>query len=154
MLTEDGIAKLERLLDIENLYSPDNYELTHYMEQALKAHVIFHRDRDYAHNVNEVNFWLPVTRAFDTNTIWIESEEGKEDFQPLECGVGESWMFNGCHLKHGNKINTTEQTRVSFDDEASWAACRAGDPFAALEGAVLIARQRAAERAQAELQPE
>ncbi len=75
----------------------------------------FHRDRDYAHNVNEVNFWLPVTRAFDTNTIWIESEEGKEDFRPLECGVGEFWMFNGCHLKHGNKINSTEQTRVSFD---------------------------------------
>src|SRR5437773_356640 len=49
----------------------------------------FHRDRDYAHNLSEVNFWLPVTRASDTNTIWIESEEGKEDFRPLECGVGE-----------------------------------------------------------------
>jgi preprotein translocase subunit SecA len=47
MLTEDGIAKMERLLEVENLYSPDNYELTHYLEQALKAHVIFHRDRDY-----------------------------------------------------------------------------------------------------------
>ena len=75
----------------------------------------FHRDRDYAHNMNEVNFWLPVTRAFDTNTIWIESEEGKEDFHPLECKVGEFWRFNGCHLKHGNKINATGQTRVSFD---------------------------------------
>jgi hypothetical protein len=54
-------------------------------------------------------------------------------------------------------ISSREQAdfvaRVSFDDEASWAACRADDPFAALEGAVLIARQRAAERAQAELEP-
>ena len=44
--------------------------------------------------------------------------------------------------------------RVSFDDEPSWAACRADDPLAALEGAVLIARQRASERAQAEPEPE
>jgi hypothetical protein len=75
----------------------------------------FHRDRDYAHNLSEINFWVPVTRAYDTNTIWIESEEGKEDFAPLSCELGEVLMFNGCHLKHGNKINQTGQTRVSFD---------------------------------------
>jgi hypothetical protein len=40
--------------------------------------------------------------------------------------------------------------RVSFDDEASWAACRADDPLAALEGAVLIAREQATKLAQAE----
>jgi hypothetical protein len=40
--------------------------------------------------------------------------------------------------------------RVSFEDEASWAACRGGDPLAALEGAVEIARRRAIERADAE----
>jgi hypothetical protein len=54
-------------------------------------------------------------------------------------------------------ISSREQAdfvaRVSFDDEASWAACRADDPFGALEGAVLIARRRAAERAQAEREP-
>jgi preprotein translocase subunit SecA len=47
MLTEDGIAKVERALGVDNVYSPENYELTHYLEQALKAQVIFHRDRDY-----------------------------------------------------------------------------------------------------------
>jgi len=78
----------------------------------------FHRDRDYAHNLNEINFWLPVTRTFATNTIWIESEEGKEDFAPIECEIGEVAVFNGCHLKHGNKINDTGQTRVSFDFRA------------------------------------
>ena len=40
--------------------------------------------------------------------------------------------------------------RVSFDDEASWAACRADDPLAALDGAMLIARQRARERVRAD----
>ncbi len=47
MLTEEGIEKLERWLNLENLYAPENYELTHYLEQALKAHFIFRRDRDY-----------------------------------------------------------------------------------------------------------
>jgi hypothetical protein len=40
--------------------------------------------------------------------------------------------------------------RVSFDDEASWAACRADDPLSALDGAMLIARQRARERVHTE----
>ncbi len=47
MLTEEGIRKLERWLNLTNLYDPENYELTHYLEQALKAHFIFRRDRDY-----------------------------------------------------------------------------------------------------------
>jgi len=52
-LTEDGIAKMEHWLDVDNLYSPEHYELTHYLDQALKAQVLFHRDRDYI--VNEDN---------------------------------------------------------------------------------------------------
>ncbi|HEX5416324.1 MAG TPA: preprotein translocase subunit SecA, partial [Chloroflexota bacterium] len=47
MLTEDGIAKVEKLVGVENLYAPENFELTHYLEQALKAQFIFNRDRDY-----------------------------------------------------------------------------------------------------------
>jgi preprotein translocase subunit SecA len=47
MLTEEGIAKVERSLNLDNLYSPENYELTHFLEQALKAQFIFRRDRDY-----------------------------------------------------------------------------------------------------------
>ncbi len=46
-LTEDGIAKMEKALGLENLYDTENFELTHYLEQALKAHFIFQRDRDY-----------------------------------------------------------------------------------------------------------
>ncbi|TAK26108.1 MAG: preprotein translocase subunit SecA [Chloroflexota bacterium] len=46
-LTEDGIARMEQALGLENLYSPENFEVTHYLEQALKAQFIFERDRDY-----------------------------------------------------------------------------------------------------------
>ena len=46
-LTEDGITKVERSLGIDNLYAPEHFELTPYLENALKAQVLFHRDRDY-----------------------------------------------------------------------------------------------------------
>ncbi len=46
-LTEPGVEKLERALGIENLYSLENFALTRYMEAALKAEVIYQRDRDY-----------------------------------------------------------------------------------------------------------
>jgi hypothetical protein len=75
----------------------------------------FHRDRDYFHDPAEINFWLPLTRAWDTNTIWIESEEGKEDFMPYHLEYGHFLKFSGANLKHGNKVNKTGFTRVSFD---------------------------------------
>jgi preprotein translocase subunit SecA len=46
-LTEDGISKMESWLGIDNLYSPEHYELTPYLDQALRAQVLFKRDRDY-----------------------------------------------------------------------------------------------------------
>ena len=47
VLTEKGVAKVEKLLKIDNLYSPENVELTHYLNQALKAKELFKRDKDY-----------------------------------------------------------------------------------------------------------
>lgn len=47
VLTEKGIAKVEKFLKLDNLYSPENVELTHYLNQALKAKELFKRDRDY-----------------------------------------------------------------------------------------------------------
>jgi len=46
-LTEEGVAKVERLLNIPNLYDPAMMEINHHVQQALKAHVLFQRDRDY-----------------------------------------------------------------------------------------------------------
>ena len=54
VLTEDGISKMEQWLNVGNLYDPSNYGLTHYMENALKAQVVFQRDRDYVAQDGEV----------------------------------------------------------------------------------------------------
>jgi preprotein translocase subunit SecA len=46
-LTESGIEKVERALGIDNLYSPEHFDLTPYLDNALRAKVLFKRDRDY-----------------------------------------------------------------------------------------------------------
>ncbi len=46
-LTEQGISKVERALDVDNLYDPEHYSLVHFMEQALKAEANFERDKEY-----------------------------------------------------------------------------------------------------------
>jgi preprotein translocase subunit SecA len=46
-VTEEGVEKVERLLGVENLYDPANIELTHHLQEALKAHALMKRDRDY-----------------------------------------------------------------------------------------------------------
>jgi preprotein translocase subunit SecA len=53
-LTEEGIARSEKLLHTENLYDPRNIELLHHINQALKAHTLFKRDVDYIVKDGEV----------------------------------------------------------------------------------------------------
>jgi preprotein translocase subunit SecA len=54
VLTDKGIKKVEQLLNIDNLYSPEHVELTHYLNQALKAKELFIKDRDYLIREGEV----------------------------------------------------------------------------------------------------
>ncbi len=53
-LTEDGIAKGETLLNVDNLYDPANIEILHHLNQGLKAHTLFKRDTDYIVKDNQV----------------------------------------------------------------------------------------------------
>ena len=46
-LTDEGVDKLESRLKIDNLYDPQNMEVLHHVNQALKAHYLFKRDKDY-----------------------------------------------------------------------------------------------------------
>tara|TARA_B100001057_G_scaffold284492_1_gene284814 strand:- start:135 stop:806 length:672 start_codon:yes stop_codon:yes gene_type:complete len=75
----------------------------------------WHRDRDYNHGVDEINLWLPFTDAYGTNTIWMESEEGKEDFKGYDVSYGEILVFSGPNLLHGNQTNIEKDSRCSID---------------------------------------
>ena len=49
-LTEEGVARSEDLLSVDNLYDPANMEILHHVSQALRAHTLYKRDGEYVVN--------------------------------------------------------------------------------------------------------
>jgi preprotein translocase subunit SecA len=54
LLTEVGVERAEKLLNIDNLYDPDNIQLLHHVTKALMAHAMYKRDVDYVVEKGEV----------------------------------------------------------------------------------------------------
>jgi len=82
-LTEEGVAKVEKLLGIGNLYDPANIEINHHVQQALRAHVLFHRDKDYVVKDGQVIIVDEFTGRLMPGRRWsdglhqaIEAKEG------------------------------------------------------------------------------
>lgn len=90
----------------------------------------YHVDSEYNHPTSEVNVWVPLTHASDTSSIFIETAPGRRDYIPLDVDVGQCVVFNS-QLHHGNEVNTTGATRVSFDfrviPRSSYASMRVDD---------------------------
>ena len=82
-LSEDGVAKVEEFLKIDNLYDPAHIELVHHVNQALKAHALFKRDVDYVVKDGEVLIvdeftgrLMPGRRYSDGLHQALEAKEG------------------------------------------------------------------------------
>ena len=92
-LTETGVAKVERLLNIHNLYDPRQIDTLHHVNQALKAHALFKRDVDYVIKDGEVIIVDEFTGRLMPGRRWsdglhqaIEAREGvhiREENQTL-----------------------------------------------------------------------
>ena len=54
VLTEAGIAKLEKILGVDNIYAEGGFQEIHHVEQALRAQAAYQRDTDYVVKDNEV----------------------------------------------------------------------------------------------------
>ncbi len=84
-LTEEGVRKIERILNIENLYEPKHSELVHAILQSLRAHHLFHKEVHYIVRNGEVLIVdeftgrvLPGRRWSDGLHQAIEVKEGVE----------------------------------------------------------------------------
>jgi len=82
-LTEQGVAKVEKLLGIDNLYEPSNIELLHHVNQSLKAHALFVRDVDYVVRDGQVMIVDEFTGRLMPGRRWsdglhqaVEAKEG------------------------------------------------------------------------------
>jgi len=53
-ITDAGVEKVEKMIGVQNIYAPENIRLVHYLEESVKAHALFTRDRDYVVKNGEV----------------------------------------------------------------------------------------------------
>ena len=53
-ITQEGIDKVEKILQLKNLYGPENFQLVHYLEVSLKAKALYRRDKHYLVKNGEV----------------------------------------------------------------------------------------------------
>ena len=53
-LSENGIAKVEKILNVKNIYTESGFDEVHHIENALKAKVVFQKDKDYVVRDNQV----------------------------------------------------------------------------------------------------
>jgi preprotein translocase subunit SecA len=82
-LTEEGYDKVAKLLNVPNIYDMANIEWKHHVEQALKAHALFLRDRDYVVKDGEVIIVDEFTGRLMPGRRWsdglhqaVEAKEG------------------------------------------------------------------------------
>ncbi|HEX8701416.1 MAG TPA: preprotein translocase subunit SecA, partial [Myxococcaceae bacterium] len=82
-LTDDGIEKLQKRLNISNLYDPGEIETLHHVEQALRAHTLYKRDKDYVVKDGEVMIVDEFTGRLMPGRRWsdglhqaVEAKEG------------------------------------------------------------------------------
>ena len=82
-MTEEGVVHIEKLLGIDNLYDAAHMDLVHHVQQALKAHTLFKRDRDYLIKDGEVVIvdeftgrMMPGRRWSDGLHQAVEAKEG------------------------------------------------------------------------------
>jgi len=82
-LTEEGNAKVEKLLGLENLYDMKNLNLVHHVVKALAAHAIYKRDVDYVVKDGEVQIVDEFTGRLMPGRRWgdglhqaVEAKEG------------------------------------------------------------------------------
>ena len=124
----DGMDSDNRFIKLYDTFINDNVSLLHNDEILYQTYPTFrvhvpnnicvfkwHKDKEFNHNPKEINYFLPLTDSFGNNSIWLESEEDLGDFTPIKSYYGQLIEFNGANCRHGNKINDTEITRVSFD---------------------------------------
>lgn len=88
-------------------------------ENEIDDIIGLHKDSDFGHHESEINFVIPITEMFDTNSIYYEPYQNsnlpKNEFLNLKLNTHEFFIEKFNKLLHFNKINKTGFTRISLD---------------------------------------
>jgi preprotein translocase subunit SecA len=95
-LTEEGVEEAERKTGVDNLYDPANMELLHCIEQSLKAHSLYHLDKQYIVKDGEVIIVDEFTGRVMPGRRWSDG------------------LHQGVEAKEGVKIEAENQTLATI----------------------------------------
>ena len=123
-VTDDGWLKIEELLGIGNIADPENWDLKHYVETAIKAHTLYKRDVDYVVKDGEVIIVDTFTGRLMPGRRWsdglhqsVEAKEGvairKED-QTLATITFQNYFR--LYAKLSGMTGTAETEATEFDN--------------------------------------
>jgi preprotein translocase subunit SecA len=122
-VTDEGWLKIEELLGIDNIADPENWDLKHYVEVAIKAHSLYKRDVDYVVKDGEVIIVDTFTGRLMPGRRWsdglhqsVEAKEGvsirKED-QTLATITFQNYFR--LYSKLSGMTGTAETEAAEFD---------------------------------------
>src|SRR5579871_2237147 len=121
--TEAGVTKIEGLLGIENLFDPANIELNHCVQQSLKAHHLYTRDKDYVVQDKQVIIVDEFTGRLMPGRRWsdglhqaVEAKEGvkiERENQTLATITYQN--FFRMYKKLSGMTGTAETEAAEFD---------------------------------------
>jgi preprotein translocase subunit SecA len=85
VLTDEGILKIQEILNIKNLFDIENIEKLHHVNQALRAHTLFHLDKEYVIKEGKIIIVDEFTGRLKEGSRWsdglhqaVEAKEGVE----------------------------------------------------------------------------
>ncbi|MFT3685673.1 MAG: preprotein translocase subunit SecA [Phycisphaerales bacterium] len=101
-LTHDGVTEAQKVAGVGSFYVGENMDMPHLLEQALRAHVVYQRDRDYIIRDQE----SPDTGQIEPAVVIVDVNTGR----PM---VGRQWsdgLHQACEAKEGVPIKRETQT--------------------------------------------
>ena len=120
-LTEEGIAKAERHLRVDNLYEPENFHLVQYVENAVVAHVQKVRDKDYVVQNGEVIIVDEFTGRMQFGRRWSDglhqAVEVKEGIKPQGESITYATITLQNYFRLYDKLSGMTGTAVTEAEE-------------------------------------
>ena len=120
-LTEEGIAKAERHMRVDNLYDPENFHLVQYVENAVVAHVQKIRDKEYVVQNGEVIIVDEFTGRLQYGRRWSDglhqAVEAKEGIKPQSESITYATITLQNYFRLYDKLSGMTGTAVTEAEE-------------------------------------
>jgi preprotein translocase subunit SecA len=126
-VNEEGVAKVEKWLNVDHLYEGENQHLTHYLNNCIKAKELFHLDRDYVIKDGEVVIVDEFTGRLMFGRRWsdglhqaVEAKEGvkiEEETQTLATVTFQNYfrMYKKLAGMTGTALTEEEEFRKIYN---------------------------------------